>query len=307
MRLVTYSTEMSGPSIGLVLDDRVYDVQGLGQMLGLFLPDEMIDFLGLGDFALEALNSLMEYLDVSDAPSWLAEQVRIWAPIPRPGKVLAVAGNYQGHITEGGGKAVDKSAVTPRFFIKPATAVIGPGQSILLPRLSQTVDYEAELGVVIGGTGRYIPAEEALSYVAGYTVFNDVSGRSLTIGEGRDTRPGDDFFDWLNGKWFDSFAAMGPYLVTADQVPDPQDLSIRLWVNGELKQEENSSQMIFNVAELIAFISQFVTLEPGDVIATGTVKGVGATTGHYLAAGDVVTCAIDGLGELTNTVQAETP
>jgi 2-keto-4-pentenoate hydratase/2-oxohepta-3-ene-1,7-dioic acid hydratase in catechol pathway len=307
MRLVTYSTELNGPAIGLVLDGRVYDVQGLGQMLGLFLPEDMTEFLELGDAGLDALSSLMEYLDVADAPSWLIEQARIWAPVPRPGKVLAVAGNYNSHITEGGGKAVNKSGVTPRFFIKPSTAVIGPGQSILLPRLSQTVDYEAELGVVIGSAGRYIPVEDALDYVAGYTVFNDVSGRSLTIAATREPRPMDDFFDWLNGKWFDTFAAMGPYLVTADQVADPQDLAIRLWVNGELRQEANTGQMIFNVAELIAFISQFVTLEPGDVIATGTVAGVGATTGHYLAAGDVITCAIDGMGELTNTVEVETP
>lgn len=307
MRLITYSTEMSGPSLGLMLDDRIYDVRGLGEMLGLFLPDDMSDFLGLGEFALEALQSLMEYLDVADAPSWLREQVRVWAPVPRPGKVLAVAGNYQAHLVEGGGKEVDKSAVTPRFFIKPASSVVGPDEPIVLPRLSQTVDYEAELGVVIGRTGRYVPADEALDYVAGYTVFNDVSGRSLTIAAGRDPRPGDDFFDWLNGKWFDTFAAMGPCLVTADQVPDPQKLAIRLWVNGELRQEANSGQMIFSVAELIAFISQFITLEPGDVIATGTVAGVGATTGRYLAAGDVVMCAIDGIGELSNPVQSETP
>jgi len=307
MRLVTYSTDINGPSLGLMLDDRIYDVLGIGGMLGLFLPDDMLGFLDLGDAGMEALDSLMEYLGASDAPSWSSDQVRIWAPVPRPGKVLAVAGNYQAHLVEGGGSEVDKQRSTPRFFIKPSTAVVGLDQPIVLPRLSSTVDYEAELGVVIGHTARYVPAEQALEYVAGYTIFNDVSGRSLTINEGRDPRPGDDFFDWLNGKWFDTFAAMGPYLVTADEVPDPQNLQMRLWVNGELRQEANTGQMLFTVAALIAFISQFVTLEPGDVIATGTTAGVGATTGRYLAAGNVVTCSIEGLGELRNPVENETP
>ena len=302
MKLVTYVTLSGDVSLGLVQDGRIYDVAGLGALLGLYLPDDMIEFLDMGDEGLEALSTLSEYLKSATAPSWPADKVLLLAPVPRPGKVLALAGNYQAHIAEGGGAPVDKSRITPRFFIKPSNSTIGPGEAILRPALSPAVDYELELGVVIGQPGRQIPVEEAMDYVAGYTIFNDVSARRLTIAEKRDPRPMDDFFDWLNGKWFDTFSAMGPYLVTADEIPNPHRLGMRLWVNGELRQDANTGQMIFNVPELIAFISQITTLEPGDIIATGTPSGVGDTAGRYLQAGDVVVGAIEGLGELRNPV-----
>ena len=232
-------------------------------------------------------------------------QARLAAPIPRPGKLLALAGNFQDHIVEGGGQRVDKTSITPRVFMKPSTTIIGAGDPIRLPRVSDTVDYELEMAIVIGKLARHVPVAQALDYVAGYVIVNDISSRSLNIGTHREARPMDDFFDWLNGKWQDSFAPMGPYILTADQVADPDDLWMKLWVNGQLRQNSNTRHMIFNTAELVSFASDLMTLEPGDVIATGTPSGVGATTSTYLKAGDVVRCEIQGLGTLENPVVGE--
>lgn len=302
MKLVTYLTPSGVSSLGLLRAGRIYDVAGLSALVGAWLPADMVEFLELGEEGRQVMSAILAYLDAGVAPSWPAEMVTLLAPIPKPGKVLAVAANFQSHIKEGGGSEVNKARITPRFFLKPGNSTIGPDGVILRPKLSTTVDYELELGIVIGRPARYVSVEKALAYVAGYTIFNDVSARTLTLAETRDARPWDDFFDWLNGKWFDSFSAMGPYIATADEIADPQNLAMRLWVNGELRQEGNTGQMIFNVAELISFISQITTLEPGDIIATGTPSGVGATTGRYLNAGDQVVGAIQGLGELRNTV-----
>jgi 2-keto-4-pentenoate hydratase/2-oxohepta-3-ene-1,7-dioic acid hydratase in catechol pathway len=234
--------------------------------------------------------------------AYAEEEVKLLAAVPRPGKLLAIAANYQEHIEEGGGQRVDKTKITPRVFMKPSSCVIGPGDAIRLPRISQTVDWELELAIVIGRTAEHVSAEQSTEYVAGYVVFNDISSRSLTIGAHREPRPGNEFFDWLNGKWQNTFAPMGPYLVTTDEVPDPDNLWLKLWVNGALKQNSNTRQMIFNTGELVAFCSSLVTLEPGDVIATGTPSGVGATTGTYLKPGDVVRGEVERLGVLENPV-----
>lgn len=307
MQFVTYRVETAWPSVGLWHYGQIYDLPGLGSLLGLDIPGDMIELLELGEEGMDMARAVRDQIRNRDLPSWPAARVEVLAPVPRPGKVLAVAGNFQSHITEGGGKEVEKSRTTPRFFLKPATAVIGPGQAILRPALSPAVDYELELGVIIGRRGRNIDPAKGLQHVAGYTIFNDVSARRLSLAERRDPRPMDDFFDWLNGKWFDTFAAMGPFLVSSEEIPDPEGLAMRLWVNGELRQNGSTSQMIYNVSELVAFISEFVTLEPGDVIATGTPAGVGDASGTYLQAGDVVVGAIEGLGELINPVEDEEP
>lgn len=234
--------------------------------------------------------------------------VEVLAPLPRPGKVIAVAANYQDHVTEGGGAPLDKSRLVPRLFLKAVTAVTGTGASIAIPAVSTQVDWEAELVAVIGRTSRDVPVESALSSVAGYCVGNDVSARSVDYGFSRDVgTPGASavwFFDWLVGKSFDGFAPYGPYLVTADEVPDPQVLPVTLDVNGVRRQDGNTADMIFSVAELVSFASRVYTLEPGDVIFTGTPSGVGAATGDYLAPGDRMVVRIGDLGELTNTVVA---
>jgi 2-keto-4-pentenoate hydratase/2-oxohepta-3-ene-1,7-dioic acid hydratase in catechol pathway len=229
-------------------------------------------------------------------------ELELLPPVPRPGKLLAVAANYQDHIRESGLAPVDKSRRVPRLFLKPATTLLAPGRPLALPSVSHTVDWELELAVVIGRTASFVTVDDALRHVAGYAIINDVSARSLDWDVTRDDDPWNGFFDWLNGKWLDGFAPMGPWLRTADEVPDPQDLWISLRVNGTERQHARTADMIFSVAELVAFASRLMTLRPGDIIATGTPAGVGAATQTYLGPGDVVEGTIDGLGTLVTPV-----
>ncbi|TSA55071.1 MAG: FAA hydrolase family protein, partial [Planctomycetaceae bacterium] len=164
------------------------------------------------------------------------------------------------------------------------------------------IDYELELAVVIGQKAKAVPTENALEIIAGYTIVNDVSARTVTFKKNRAERPWDEFYDWLNGKWADGFCPMGPYLLTADEIEDVQNLDMKLTVNGEVRQNANSSQMIHTVAQIVSFLSHLMTLEPGDIIATGTPSGVGFATGNYLKAGDRIEATIDKLGTLTNTL-----
>jgi 2-keto-4-pentenoate hydratase/2-oxohepta-3-ene-1,7-dioic acid hydratase in catechol pathway len=234
------------------------------------------------------------------------DSVRLLAPIPRPGKVLALAGNYVEHIKEGGMKLglseSPRQTTVPRPFLMPGTAVIGPGDPIPWPAYSETIDYELELAVVIGQETKNIVPEKALERIAGYTIANDVSARTVTFKKNRAKRPWDEFYDWLNGKWADGFCPMGPYLLTADEIDDVQNLNMELTVNGEIRQKANTSQMIHPVAEIVSFLSHLMTLEPGDVIATGTPSGVGMATGNFLKAGDCIEASIENLGTLQNTL-----
>ncbi len=261
--------------------------------------------LGEGD-----LNSLLDTVfpvTPATVPAGAGEyplaDVELLAPLLRPGKLLAAAANYQDHVTETGGEPLDKSRLSPRLFLKPPTSIIGPGAAVALPAESNQVDWEAELGVVIGKRCRNVGVDDALGVVAGYLSSNDVSARSVQYGFERDT---DDkavwFFDWLAGKWFDGFAPLGPWLVTADEVGDPQSLSVDLELNGTSRQHGSTKDMIFSVAELIAHASRLMTLEPGDVILTGTPSGVGAASGEYLKPGDELTVTIGQLGTLVTPV-----
>jgi 2-keto-4-pentenoate hydratase/2-oxohepta-3-ene-1,7-dioic acid hydratase in catechol pathway len=272
---------------------------------GYLADDERVVELGDGD--LGELVARVFPLTADAMPNPVGEHalddVQLVAPLTKPGKLLAAAANYQDHITETGADPLDKSRLSPRLFIKPATSIIGPQTPIQLPELSEQVDWEAELSVVIGAPAKDIPVEQALEVVTGYLSSNDVSARSLDYGFERDT---DDkavwFFDWLAGKWFDGFAPLGPWLVTADEIPDPQDLSVELELNGELRQQGSTKAMIFSVAELIAHASRLTTLQPGDVIMTGTPSGVGAASGTYLRSGDVMAVTIGPLGTLVTPV-----
>ena len=174
-----------------------------------------------------------------------------------------------------------------------------------MPSYSKEVDYEIELAVVIGKEAKAVTQAEALDYVAGYTIANDVSARSVTFKEARAKRPWDEFYDWLNGKWSDGFLPMGPYLLTADEIENVQNLEMTLTVNGRVRQKANTSQMIYPVADIVWFLSHIMTLEPGDVIATGTPAGVAAATGDFLEPADVIECTIENLGTLTNTLGAK--
>lgn len=229
--------------------------------------------------------------------------VRLLAPIPRPPKILCLAGNYAEHWREGGHEAPPKMNHTPEVFIKPVTTIVGPDAPIVLPgSICTAVDYEGELAVVMGRRAKDVTADDALSYVAGYANFNDISGRRLTVDVHREPTARTGWFDWLNGKWFDTFGPLGPYLAV-DEVANPQALTIQTRVNGQARQNATTGDMIFTIAETIAWISRFLTLQPGDVIATGTPSGVGATTQTFLRAGDVVEVETSGLGVLRNVVE----
>ena len=232
-------------------------------------------------------------------------KVRLKAPVPNPRKVFCLAGNYQDHIEEGGGKIAIQDKETPRVFMKPpSTTVIGPGDRILIPPVARSIDWEGELAVVMGRKAKAVKAEEALKYVAGYTIMNDVSERDLVIKERTDSRERDMWFDWLNGKWLDTFGPQGPWIVTSDEIQDPQSLEISTYVNGERKQNNNTGQMLYPVDMIIEYISAIITLEPGDLISTGTISGVGATTGTFMKPGDRVEIEISGIGVLRNGVAA---
>ncbi len=238
--------------------------------------------------------------------SHLVSRVRLRAPVPNPRKVFCLAGNYQDHIEESGRvKMQIQDQETPRVFIKPPTStVIGPGDAILIPPIARAVDWEGELAVVMGRNAKGVAAKDALRYVAGYTVMNDVSERKLQIKERTDSRPRDEWFDWLNGKWLDTFAPQGPWIVTSDEIKDPQTLDISTYVNGERKQHNNTGQMLYPVAKIIEYISAIITLEPGDLVSTGTISGVGNTTGTYMQPGDKVEIEITRIGRLRNSVRA---
>jgi 2-keto-4-pentenoate hydratase/2-oxohepta-3-ene-1,7-dioic acid hydratase in catechol pathway len=270
------------------------------------LHNEHVVDVGAGDLQglIEAGPSALERARGASGPEHALREVKLLAPLRRPPKLLALAANFQDHITESGAPRVDKRRIVPKLFLKPSSAIIGPDEPLCLPSVSHETDWELELAVVIGRRSRNVPVDQALESVFGYTIANDVSARSTDWGVQRDDNRWNEFFDWLNGKWPDGFAPLGPYLLTADEVPDPQVLDMRLTVNGEQKQRSNTREMIFGVAETIAFASRFMTLEPGDVIETGTPSGVGATTGTYLKAGDVMEAWIDKLGTLRTPVVA---
>jgi 2-keto-4-pentenoate hydratase/2-oxohepta-3-ene-1,7-dioic acid hydratase in catechol pathway len=220
-----------------------------------------------------------------------------------------LAGNYSEHIEELGSRLglsqSPRQTTVPRPFLMPPTVVAAPGEVIAWPAYSRQIDYEIELAVVIGRKAKYVSPERALDYVAGYTIANDVSSRSVTFSASRKKRPWDEFYDWLNGKWADAFLPLGPYILTADEVPDPQNLEMSLAVNGQIRQKANTSQMIFPVSDIVSFLSHLMTLEPGDIIATGTPAGVGMATGEFLQAGDAIECKIEKLGTLTNSLSPQ--
>ena len=227
---------------------------------------------------------------------WLVKsQDAYWhAPVPRSGKIICIGLNYRDHAAESNMLIPEK----PVVFSKFSTSVIAPGEPVVLPSTSQQVDYEAELAVVIGRRAKNITADRACDYVLGYTAFNDVSARDFQFADGQ----------WQRGKSCDTFAPMGQTIVTTDAITDPHKLSIKLVLNGQIMQDSNTDQLIFGVPALIEFLSQTITLEPGDVIATGTPPGVGFARNPpvFLKPGDEMEVLIEGMGGLGNPVVSET-
>ena len=233
--------------------------------------------------------------------------IRLLVPNPRPNKLFLLAGNYAKHIEEGGEIAAERAETFPYVFMKPPTTTLtNPGDSVRIPGVSPNhIDWELELGIVIGKGGKGIAEADALSHIAGFTIFNDISDRKFRPNPDRKERPKDQFFDWLHGKWHDSSCPSGPCIASAHTLVDPQNLAMQLRVNGELFQDASTAQQIFPVTAVVAFISSFVTLEPGDMISTGTSAGVGNTTQTYLKPGDQIEASIEGIGTLVSPVIAE--
>jgi len=297
MKIASYLHE-GRESFGVVADGAICDVPA-------HWPDGPTSLLEALQCGPETLRKIQ---DLAEAPreTLAVGAVQLLAPIANPPKLIALAGNYVAHIQE---SKLDKgltkdpaSDTTPRPFLMPATAVAAPGAEIAWPCYSRTIDYEIELAIVIGARCKCVSADQATRHIVGYTIANDVSARTTTLVEGRAKRPWDEFYDWMLGKWADGFCPMGPCLVTSDEVGDPSALDLELSVNGEVRQKANTAQMIFDAHQVVSFVSHIMTLTPGDIIATGTPSGVGAATDTYLRSGDVITCRIERIGELTNTL-----
>lgn len=261
------------------------------------VPSSLAAVCAGGSAVCEALDHFAKHLLASDSASrWLHDEATLtYGPcVPNPGKIICVGLNYRRHAIESG-MAIP---TLPILFSKFSNTIAAPREKIVLPANAVEYDYEAELGVVIGKRAKNISQQDALNYVLGYCNINDLSARDLQM---RTTQ-------WLLGKTLDQFSPVGPYLVTADEIPDPQTLDIRCWVNGDLRQNSTTADMVFSVAYLVSYISQYMTLEPGDVISTGTPEGVvlGMKEKQWLKPGDEVTIEVAGLGRLTNTMIAPT-
>jgi 2-keto-4-pentenoate hydratase/2-oxohepta-3-ene-1,7-dioic acid hydratase in catechol pathway len=284
MRLATIET-WAGPRAALLKDNFFVDLHASDARL----PSSVRELLEGGPALLQAALRSSERVDIIQ---YEASKVKFHAPVHNPHKIICLGLNYRDHAAEANVPIPSE----PIVFSKYATSLIGHGAAIALPPVSQEVDYEAELVIVIGKKGKNIPAAQAMDHVAGYTIGNDVSARDWQLKK--------DGKQWLLGKTFDTFAPMGPMLVTADEVPQPQNLPIRLRLNGQTMQDSNTGQMIFGVAETVAYISQVFTLEAGDLIFTGTPPGVGCVRNPpvFLKGGDVVEVEIEGLSVLKNDV-----
>lgn len=305
MRLVTFTrkdmTERTARVGALLLDGRlVLDLRGAveGEKgTAGSTHDDLFSWFDLDGPWLPQARMLLDEiardekrLDSVSESIFRRDEVRLLAPIQRPRKLICIGLNYRDHAAESGMAIPER----PVIFSKYTTAVIGPDQAVVLPPTSAKVDFEAELAVVIGRRAKGVPRGRAFDYVLGYTNFNDVSARDFQFADGQ----------WVRGKSCDTFAPMGQYIATTDEVPDPHNLSIKFRLNGQTLQDSNTGQLIFGVPELIAFISETITLEPGDVIATGTPPGVGFARKPpvFLRAGDLMEVEVEGLGVLQNPI-----
>jgi 2-keto-4-pentenoate hydratase/2-oxohepta-3-ene-1,7-dioic acid hydratase in catechol pathway len=286
MRLVTFEHQGTR-RLGVRNGDAIVDLSKADASL----PTNMRDFLAAGDSALKSANAAAN-AGTNTIP---VSEVKICAPIHNPEKIICIGLNYADHAAESGMPIPPE----PVVFSKYASSIINPGDNIVAPSVSTQVDYEVELVVIIGKAGRHISEADALSYVAGYTVGHDVSARDYQL-----QKPAG---QWMMGKTFDTFAPIGPELVTSDEVPNPGNLGIRCILNGETVQNSNTSQLIFSIEKLISYLSHVFTLTPGDLIFTGTPPGVGMGRKPqlWLKDGDVVVCEVDGLGRFENPVVSD--
>jgi len=309
MKLLTFRTGQ-GVRLGALVRGSVLDLNAAFEGSGIRADLDMVSFLQLGEEELgaarEAIESAAKLIDEGEDGALRnrggmhgLDDVEVVSPILRPLKNIVCLGlNYAEHVREGGHDRNQERPLpqNPIFFTKTPTTVTGPYGDIVYPRATERLDYEVELAVVIGREGKYIPKDEVYDHVAGYTVFNDVTARDLQRLHSQ----------WFKGKSLDTFAPMGPYLVTPDEVGDPQDLDIWLKVNDEVRQSSNTSNMIFDIRTIVNTLSQGMTLEVGDIIATGTPSGVGSShPSGFLKVGDVVETGVEKVGVLRNRVVKE--
>jgi len=316
MRLCRYQHNGT-VEIALYSEESLVPINRAADELMIRMPapsNNMIDYLppdGRNHQAVQRLEEAYRKLPAAEQRrlSRPTKEARIRVPIADPKRIILLAGNYAAHIVEGGGQAPERAETFPYFFWKPPTTTLtDPGSPIVIPRVSPDhIDWEIELGVIIGRRARHVTEKEALGFVAGYTVCNDVSDRRFRINPKRKLREKDTFFDWLHGKWHDTFLPMGPCVRSAAAMPDPQKQRLVLRVNGKIMQDASTAQMIFPVAALVSILSDVTTLEPGDIIVTGTPSGVGHARKPpiYLKPKDEVVCEIEGIGVLRNPVDAE--
>jgi 2-keto-4-pentenoate hydratase/2-oxohepta-3-ene-1,7-dioic acid hydratase in catechol pathway len=295
MKLIRYR-DGEGEKYGALVGDRIICLPKLAKLAKKKLPDHLEKFVTLGANGIKKAEKLMENADESNikyASSYINE-ITLLAPIIFPPKIICLGLNYKDHAAEQNAPIPDE----PIIFLKPRTTIIGPNEKIVKPSFVNQLDYEAELAVVIGGKAKNISVSEAKSCIFGYTIMNDVSARDIQFKDKQ----------WTRGKSFDTFAPMGPGITTVNQIDDTANLSIRTWVNGELRQNSTTKNMVFTIEEIIHQLSRVMTLEPCDVIATGTPAGVGFAMKpqpKFLRSGDVVRIKIEKIGVLENMVVEE--
>lgn len=300
MKLLTYTTKNSAPKIGLLKNDVIVDLETLGFKHNLEFPKTMLDLIDAGSDEVKKIDNAIKASseNVIAACSVPMAEAALLAPIPRPRKnIIGIGLNYTEHVAESA-RTLDTDNALPQkpvIFSKPPTTVTATNTDILHnEKLTQQLDWEVELAVIIGKKGKYVPKSEAMDYVFGYTVINDISARDCR-------RAG----QWIVSKGQDTFAPMGPVLVTRDEIENPHDLDLSLTVNGIEKQRSNTKFMLFRIEDLIEDLSTVFTLEPGDIIATGTPAGVGAGRDpqEWMWDGDVVEATVEGIGTLTNRIK----
>lgn len=298
MKLLTF-TRNHQFQLGVKIESGIIDITAARAALApdnAQIPANLADLLAGGPAALKSLAGLVEKAaGQTQGANWLLDEADLqFGPcVPNPGKIICVGLNYRRHAEETGAAIPS----TPVLFSKFNSALAAPGEPVPLPDSAEKYDYEVELAVVMGQKAKHVSEADALNYVLGYSTANDVSARDLQLLTGQ----------WLLGKTLDKFLPLGPYLVTAEEVGDPQKLNLQTWVNGELRQNSNTSDMIFTVAQIVSYISRYITLEPGDVIITGTPEGVilGMKEKQWLKPGDEVTVEVEKLGRLTNKMTGE--
>jgi 2-keto-4-pentenoate hydratase/2-oxohepta-3-ene-1,7-dioic acid hydratase in catechol pathway len=295
LKLVRYRKE-ERENYGVLIDNKVVCLPRLAKRLNEKLPESLEDFITLGVKGVETAERLLGKVTETDTEhaSSLVNKVTLRAPIASPPKIVCLGLNYRDHAAEQNAAIPDD----PIIFIKPHTTIIGPNEKIVKPSFVKQLDYEAELAVVIGRKAKNVPVPETESYIFGYTILNDVSARDIQFKDKQ----------WTRGKSFDTFAPIGPCITTVNQLRDTSNLFIRTWVNNELRQNSTTKNMVFNVYEIIHHLSRVMTLEPCDIIATGTPAGVGFALKpqpKFLQAGDIIKIRIEKIGTLENMVAEE--